>query len=54
MVVFGLRQVHPGEDAAYMLLDRSLGDPQPVRDARVRAALRHEREHLAFTFRELV
>ena len=36
-----------------MLLDRSLGDPQLVCDASVRAALRHEREHLAFTLGEL-
>ena len=37
-----------------MLLDRALGDPQPVGDARVRAALRHEREHLAFPLRDLL
>jgi hypothetical protein len=35
MVVFGFRQPHPGEDAADVLLDRALGDPQPAGDAGV-------------------
>ena len=54
MVVLGLGQLHPRENTAHMLLDRSLGDPQPVRDASVRAALCHEREHFAFTLCELM
>ena len=35
-----------------MLLDRSLGDPELMGDAGVRAALGHEREHLALARRE--
>ena len=35
MVVLRLRQLQPGENAADVLFDGALGDPQPVRDARV-------------------
>jgi DNA-binding NarL/FixJ family response regulator len=35
VVVLGLREPHPRQDAADMLFHGSLGDPQPVRNASV-------------------
>jgi GAF domain-containing protein len=35
MIFFGFRQVQLREDAAHVLLDRSLSDPQSLRDPRV-------------------
>jgi CheY-like chemotaxis protein len=54
VVVFDLRQLQPGQNAADVLLHGSLGDPQSVRDSCVRASLGHELEHLALTIGELV
>ena len=52
VVVLRLRQSELGEDVPDVLLDRSLGEPELTGDAGVRAALGHERQHLAFARRE--
>src|SRR3954452_4027825 len=41
------------EDARHVLLDRALGHDHTLRDGRIRAALRHQAEHLALARREL-
>ena len=46
VVVRGLGQAQLHEDAAHVLLDRSLGHPELAPDARVRATLGHERQDL--------
>lgn len=52
MIVFGLLQIELGENAADMLLDRALGDPQLPSDARVGAALGHQRQYLSLAWAE--
>src|SRR5271156_2167184 len=46
VIVGGLRQVQLVQDASHMLLDGAFGKPQSTGDARVGAALRHQRQHL--------
>src|SRR4051812_36727879 len=48
------RQAELGEDARDVLLDGAQRDHEPLRDRLVRAALRHQLEHLALARRELV
>src|SRR5947208_7557351 len=54
--VVGLRgrQAELHEDVRNVLLDRAVGDHERLRDRAVRAALRHQPEHVALTWRELV
>jgi hypothetical protein len=52
MIFLGFRQVQLRKDASDVLLDRSLGDPQPLADPRIGAPLRHEREHVTLPLRE--
>ena len=52
VIVLGRRQPQLGEDAVNVLFDRSLGDPELTRNAGVRAALGHQREHLALAPRQ--
>src|SRR5207344_29809 len=40
-------QLELGEDARYVLLDRALGDNEPLGDAGVGSSLRHQRQDLA-------
>jgi hypothetical protein len=47
VVVVRLGQPKLDEDAVDVLLDGAFGDPQAARDACVRPAFSHEREHLA-------
>lgn len=53
MVVVGPGEVKLHEDAPHVFLDRPFGDIEPMGDAIVGAALRHEGEHLALPRREL-
>jgi len=46
VIVAGLGQVELGQDAAHVLLDGALGDPQSAGDARIGAALCHQCQHL--------
>jgi glutamyl-tRNA reductase len=46
VIVAGLGEIQFGEDAADMLFDGALGDPQPATDAGVGTPLGHERQHL--------
>src|SRR2546421_4146724 len=43
-----------GEDVLYVLFDRAVGYPEGLCDVGVRLPLGHEREHLAFSWRECV
>jgi hypothetical protein len=52
MVAGGLRQVELGQDALHVLLDRSDGQHERLRNAGVGAALGHQPEDLAFARRE--
>jgi signal transduction histidine kinase len=52
VLVLALRQVELHEDAADVLLDRALGDEDPVRDPRVGRALGHQGQHLALARRQ--
>lgn len=54
MVILSLGQPQPGENAAHMLFDRSLSNPQLVRDARVGSTLGQERQHVPFTACEVL
>ena len=47
MIVLGLRQRQLAQDAAHMLLNGALGDPQLAGDTRVGPALGHQLEDLA-------
>ena len=47
MIVGRFRNVELHEDAADVLLDRSFRDEELVRDAGIRPAFGHEREHIA-------
>src|SRR5207244_12866010 len=47
VVVPSFREPELGQDVADVLLDRSLGEPELAGDAGVRAALGHQRQHLA-------
>ena len=49
MIFGGLLQIQLGKNAAHMLLDGPLGDPQLPSYAGIGAALGHEREHLSLT-----
>ena len=48
------REAELREDARHVLLDRALGDDEPLADRLVRAALGHQLEHLALARGELV
>ena len=54
VVLLGLRQSQPSKDAAHVLLHCPLSNPELVRDAGVRTALSHEREHLPLTCCEVL
>jgi hypothetical protein len=54
VVVGGLRDAQLHENAAHVLLDRALRDPQLVGDAGIRPALGHESQHFSFPRREVL
>ena len=54
MIFLRLGQVQLRKDASDVLLDGSLGDPQSPGDPRVRAALGHQRKHVALALTERV
>ena len=51
-IFLGFGQVQLCKDASDLLLDRSLGDPQPLGDPRIGAPLGHQREHVTLALTE--
>src|SRR5215208_1167267 len=54
VVLLALRNPQLGEDASHVLLDRTLGDHEPLRDRAVRTSFGHQRQHLPLAVAQVV